>query len=416
MPNSNQISQKDRPINQRRMFSFLLIAISISIGIGPLFLFIFSPNNMIENNRLDADTYFTPIIMVILFISTLIYGKLGKYIIRNSSEFIPLFGLWLIMLLSSIIYSRGAYMTLNLPFLGAVLFFMCSRGIMLEHPEIIDKALLAYIYTCGIVSIFYLILINTPFAIVSQGRYFFLGENPNSYSTRLATSFVCSLFFLKKKNVNRNILIVLFLMSQLYIIFLSGSRGALFTLLIGSITYLISLKQIKGLKIFFNYRFIIFAVMMTIILLVIFSEIDFSETSMVERLTDFFESKNTGGRTQLWNDTFNIFIDNPIIGVGTDGFRNEMLIRFGEQRDAHNLFLYILSTSGVIGTLAFLAFLLPMALSSMQSQKNQFFSLTIFIVIISIAFRSGGILAYSLLWYLFAICSAQNKIGISNYD
>lgn len=416
MQSSNQISQKDRPNNQRRLFSFLLIAISISIGIGPLFLLIFSPKSIIENNRLDADTYLTPMIMVILFISILIYGKLGKYIIRNSSELIPLFGLWLTMLLSSIVYSKGGYITLNLPFLGAILFFMCSRGIMVEYPEITNKALLAYIYTCGIVSIFYLILINTPFAIVSQGRYFFLGENPNSYSTRLATSFVCSLFFIKKKNNNRNILIALFLISQLYIIFLSGSRGALFTVLIGAITYLICLKGTKGLKIFLNYRFIIFAVMMAIALLIIFSEVDFSETSMVARLTDFFESKNTGGRTQLWSDTFNIFIDNPIIGVGTDGFRNEMFIRFGEQRDAHNLFLFILSTSGVIGAIAFLSFLLPMALYSFQSRQKQFISLTIFIVIISIAFRSGGILAYSLLWYMFAICSAHNKIGFSSYD
>lgn len=198
MQSSSQISQKDRPNNQRRLFSFLLIAISISIGIGPLFLLIFSPKSIIENNRLDADTYLTPMIMVILFISILIYGKLGKYIIRNSSEFIPLIGLWLTMLLSSIVYSKGGYITLNLPFLGAILFFMCSRGIMVEYPEITNKALLAYIYTCGIVSLFYLILINTPFAIVSQGRYFFLGENPNSYSTRLATSFVCSLFFIKR--------------------------------------------------------------------------------------------------------------------------------------------------------------------------------------------------------------------------
>lgn len=63
------------------------------------------------------------------------------------------------------------------------------------------------------------------------------------------------------------------------------------------------------------------------------------------------------GRFELWENGIQLFLDNPLFGVGLFQFRSEMLERFGSTMFAHNTYLGILVESGVIGLFLFLFFL-----------------------------------------------------------
>lgn len=389
-----------------KTFSWILIAISISIGIGPLFLLALSPNRIIEAERLQIDSFITPFFIVVLFLFAILYGKLGQYVVKTFKQIIPLFLLWLILLISSILYSKvGTNTTLNLSFLGAIFFYVTSKGVMEEYPHTIARSLKAYVYTCGIVSVVYLFLIGSPFTFVSNGRFFFLGENPNSYSTRLAASIICTLFILEKKNYKRNILLLGLIITQLIIIYLSGSRGAIFMLVIGALVYYLSTFKHRNKKLTNTLTLMVPTIIFGVIIINNI-DINLEDTSMSERLSAFFTSNETGGRLDLWKDTFYIFENNPLIGVGSDGFTREMQLHFGEHRDAHNLFLYILTTSGVIGFIFFLFFLIPLTVKAYRHKRFQAYSITLLALMYFVAFKSGGVLAYSLMWFMFAIASA----------
>ena len=388
---------------QEKTFSLLVISISIAIGIGPLFLLL-SPSKILEADRLQIDSFITPIFITTLFGITILFRRLGIYIYRSFYQFLPLFLLWIILCLSSIFYSKsGTDASFNLSFLGAAMFYVSCKGVMEEYPQIIYKSVVAYVYTCGIASLIYILLLQTPFATISNGRYFFLGENPNSYSTRMTVSIICSIFLFNVNNRRRNIALSIFILAQLVIIFLSGSRGAIFMLGIGTLVFLTTSPKKIGKS---NFRIIGLIITILLLGIAIFNSVDFGDTSMEQRLLAFFESKDTGGRVELWKDTYLIFTDHPIIGVGSEGFTREMLIRYGEYRDAHNLFLYILTTGGIIGFFFFLAFILPLTITAFKQRKRQAYSVTLVALVVFIAFKSGGVLSYSLLWFMLAISSA----------
>ncbi len=400
--------------NRQCVFSFFLIATSIAIGVGPLYLLFVSPDSILETGRLQIDSFIAPIFIVGLFVISILYHRLGSYIYTSIKQFIPLLLLWLLLLFSSVLYSRnGANVSFNIPFLGAIFFYITCKGSMEDYPQTVKASLKAYVYTCGIVSLIYLLLIGSPFTLVSKGRYFFLGENPNSYSTRMAVSIICAIFFLEGNNLKQKIILGTLILSQSIVIFLSGSRGAVFMLVIGVVVYLFSSFK-GGQKLRINFLLPIGLILM--VGMILFGSLDFGEASMGARLLGFFESNDTGGRIELWKDSYAIFSDNPFIGVGSEGFIREMQLRFGENRDAHNLFLYLLTTGGIIGFLLFLYFLLPITFKAINQVKVQAYSITLIILMYFVAFKSGGVLSYSLLWYTLAIASAllnnRKKVSI----
>ncbi len=63
-------------------------------------------------------------------------------------------------------------------------------------------------------------------------------------------------------------------------------------------------------------------------------------------------------RVDLWGNAFNLFMENPILGVGYNGFQMTMNALQTELTDTHNYYLKILSEQGIIGFLVFLLLLL----------------------------------------------------------
>lgn len=103
---------------------------------------------------------------------------------------------------------------------------------------------------------------------------------------------------------------------------------------------------------------------------------------------DYSNASSITMRFEYWKIAFNIFKNNPIIGVGTGDIQNEFKKSYAKmqstldtkyQRRSHNQYLTILATLGIIGLICFLtAFLYPL----IQYQGELKFIFLVFAVII----------------------------------
>jgi O-antigen ligase len=71
------------------------------------------------------------------------------------------------------------------------------------------------------------------------------------------------------------------------------------------------------------------------------------------------KASSVGARLWMWDGAVNIFLENPIIGVGTGGYKNAMMKykddpSLQDPDQPHNSFLYLAASYGVVGLAAFL--------------------------------------------------------------
>ena len=396
-----------RKTNLRELILALpLLLITISVTTGPLFLLLYNPGFLLQSERLEEYTSVTSYLTGFLLLVVIFTGRLGRYIIKEKNAFVVLLLLWLILLFSSLIYPiPSGNIPFNWGFLGAILFYVSTVGVLKEFPQIQSIVLITYVMASGLTSIIYLILIGSPLAPVSSGRYFFLGENPNSYSTRMVIGVVITLFLLPTVNRKFQLVSLLLLSSQIVVIFLSGSRGALLMLAIAFLIFLFASKLSISSKTLYSLLILVGLVGFVSF----YGESIIAEASGWERLLSLFESGDSG-REHLWSQTFSIFLENPIIGVGQKGFTYEMMSRYGENRDAHNLFLFLLASGGLIGVSLFLIFYFSLFSSVLKVRAKSPMSLALFLVMFLFILKSGGVLGYSLMWLVFAIVRSQSQL------
>lgn len=378
----------------------LLLLIIISIIVGPLISVFFSPATVLATERLTDYSSATPYLIAIYVVAAVATGCLSRYLIEERKALIPLLGLWLTMLFSSVIHSNADNITLNIPYIGAILFYVTTVGLLRDFPQTHYKVSSVYILASGVVSVIYLLFLQTPFAPESNGRVFFMGENPNSYSTRMALSITMTLFLIPetRKKYLRYIYLAL-LPSQLIVTYMSGSRGAILMLGLAFLVFLFY-QRTRSTEKAISSILLLGLILISGGILVFSNEI--SDISTAERMLSLFESGDEG-RKSLWKETLSIFADNPIIGVGPNGFANEMMLRYEEVRDAHNIFVFLLASSGILGTFCFLAFFVPLTKDVLKRGASDSRGIALLLIMFLFMLKSGGILAYSLMWLVFAL-------------
>ena len=257
----------------------------------------------------------------------------------------------------------------------------------------IVSSIIAVLFWCGLLE---------QYITINQGRFSLFGENPNSTSARFSLAFILLLhvilknpFFWSKKRFFQLVL----LMPLINIVLASGSRGSFIILVISTFLYLILFPQKKAI----NKVLIISFLGVALVGGGIFILSKNSDYSILERLLDTYTTGNDAGRDQLNNYALNIWLDSPIVGEGTICFVNEMRIQFGETRTVHNLYFYILATSGIIGFVSFMYFIYNLLCDSLVVRKQEPISLVILLFMLLMAYKTGGALTYMLMWYVFAI-------------
>lgn len=127
-----------------------------------------------------------------------------------------------------------------------------------------------------------------------------------------------------------------------------------------------------------------------------------------------------GGREEIWSHALDIFYENPFFGVGTTGYYNEMVQRYGVYMDTHNLFLYFMVTGGVVALFLYLLFLRQLILSAKKNylHKKDVILYGLLLIYIFSVIKSGGAINSKLYWILasmvFGVGSSRHYIKLAN--
>jgi O-antigen ligase len=197
--------------------------------------------------------------------------------------------------------------------------------------------------------------------------------NPNFTSAFLAIAFTGAVSYLltyqKQKSFSFLALVIIFF-SPL-IIYSSQSRQGFYAMAVGLLTYFNLLFYLK------KYKFRIIVHIFTLIICL------FSVAGMLQSgpLSSMLYKESVSVRGFYWRAGFQMFIDNPIVGVGLDSyglfFRQykelDYVQRFGTEltsTNAHNTPIQLLSTGGLFVGISYLALVSLVVMSAILYLKS----------------------------------------------
>lgn len=132
-------------------------------------------------------------------------------------------------------------------------------------------------------------------------------------------------------------------------IFLTASRTGLVALAIAMSSYLVLTLQ--------NHRMKGFLIALTVVCGLVWLS-QFAPESSVKRLLTFGEEIRSGtmsNRRAIWAAGWDVFQENPLLGIGAGSFKVAMGPAIGAEMVAHNTYLSVLADMGLIGFGAFMA-------------------------------------------------------------
>lgn len=179
---------------------------------------------------------------------------------------------------------------------------------------------------------------------LSSYRLVVFDVNPIPIAIISGMSLIFSLYFIFNGNSKQKIINSFLICLFLIMIFLSGVRGVVISLLFGILLGYLFFYLIYGRKIKFNLRFfliLILGILLFFVLVLIFTNLSF------ERYTRPFYGRDVSFKLRqdyIFN-SFNLIRENFFIGKGI------------EDAYPHNIFLEIFVESGILGLLIFICFL-----------------------------------------------------------
>ncbi len=384
-------------------FLYCLLAFLLAFGSANIFE-LGSLRNVSE--AVTSQNSYSPILFATCALASLFDKKVFSRITKMGRYIVPLLVLFIAIVVGDVIYDSSGleqeafyYLKLFVAFTGFIIFSLY----FVEHPVILVRSLNVFAWTCTLIVIAYFLGLLDPFSFFSNGRLWLFGENPNSFSFLMGVGALVHLYSLlegKRFNILRffSILILLF-----YII-LSGSRGSFIMCLLSMVIVLVP---------FIKKHFIV-----SIILALVVSCVAFVFVQSVMSKVSFFERMNSltqeDERQILISNSFSLFEERPFFGFGRHGYVVERLVRFNDNRDAHNILVSVLAMGGFFGGIALLWFIVLLFNGTRKVIKKSLVPLSLFVYVFLISMKTGEILTYSMMWYTYAVVYAytsKSKFG-----
>lgn len=286
-------------------------------------------------------------------------------------------------------------------FFSFILFFK-------NNPQMIEPCFLVFSISCAIL-IFFAMTTNFGGNVVTyKGRFVIFGENPNSTSSRMsmAVLFFSNLLFSKQYKWLLKILISGCILVLFIYIIRSGSRGSFMVTLFGVILMFLSSHGRIGNKTIFVVLVILFVSWF------LPSLMKNEDVALFDRME---ELQGHTSREDLMKQALIIFGDNPIIGVGANGYNEEKAIRGFDHRDSHNIITTILAMGGTMAFVAFVILWLTLFRPTLQNRRRSLLPLVLNISIFIISLKTGGVITFVLMWYIYAVsyCWATGESSLS---
>ncbi len=324
--------------------------------------------------------------------------------------------------------SMLVFVTFGLPASGVAIYYA-------EHCNL-DKIIKWIDVLLPVISVSLLFSLKQLLVEISEGTSFY-SQNMSYYA---AYCFVLYLFFLLfgnkydrfplfKRRIYKYIS-VLMLPYLVTIMFFSGGRGALGTLILGTVVLLyLYNKNTRTHKI----KIIRVCVIMAIIAPLLYMVIPDDAKSVLDlnytRVFSFFDSSKdindrTSGRDEVLKISLEQIEEHPILGSGIFLYKKEFTLK-SEQPYPHNLFIEVMLQGGVLYLLLFSVFLIVILLKLYRVLKvpQQEFVAIITVFCMTMLMYSGSYIQSSFFWffvfyvYNFSFKSFKNyKPGTIQYS
>ena len=176
-----------------------------------------------------------------------------------------------------------------------------------------------------------------------------LGWNPNAVATILSLGLlgIVGLAFGRRTRELKVLLLMAlcsgFLAMQ---VVRTGSRGAAIALIVGFLVF--PLKKTKRLSSKIQL------VLLGVLAIGFLAWTSYRSDSVRERWEATFATGDTAGRETIFSEAWNMFLEKPLLGWGPISNLSELGKRLGlPYRDPHNLYLWVLTETGMFGAIPF---------------------------------------------------------------
>lgn len=235
------------------------------------------------------------------------------------------------------------------------------------------------------------------------------GTNANEYGIIMACGTLANLCFLEAAVRRRNASVLWFLFTSGLLAKAtidSASRSALICLVFGFAAYLISLTKEKVR--------ILIAFSMLILSFLLSSYFVLHNDTLLLRLTESALDRNIAGREFIFERAWDMFLERPLLGWGPGRHLSKLGYAFEKEvRDTHNLILYLLTQSGIVGFMIF-ATGVWICLRAAWKQRSDRLSNLPFVLIATllVANSANTLFLDKMFWFILAICVSLIKPSI----
>lgn len=226
-----------------------------------------------------------------------------------------------------------------------LLLFWTSYNVMCDE-RVVKGTLLTLIISCTIVAVLMFVgLGNSPY----EDRDTALGWNPNALATMLSSGLVgiVGLAFGRRTRELKVLLLMAACSGVLAMqIVRTGSRGALIALIVALLAF--PLKKTKSLSSKIQL------VLIGVLAIGFLAWTSYRSELVRERWEATFATGDTAGRDTIFAQAWNMFLEKPLLGWGPLSNVYELGSRVGLPfRDPHNLYLWVLTETGLFGAIPF---------------------------------------------------------------
>jgi O-antigen ligase len=232
-------------------------------------------------------------------------------------------------------------------------------------------------------------------------RYAGSGFNPNDLALVMVLSIPMAYYLSLKVRGVRAWINRLAIILALTTIFLSGSRGALVTLIVALAIIPLTYSFLTTREKLGNGTVAALALCIALI---------FVPAASWQRLATApteLEHGTLNERTVIWTAGLSLFSDHPVQGVGAGTFPYSVAKLLGQPLSAHNTFLSVLVEDGLVGFCLFLSILVTLLGSSLRLPPLERYLWIVLLSAWTVGMTTAAWEARKPTWFLFGLCVAQ---------
>jgi hypothetical protein len=378
-------------------YFFFLLAISFAFGsFNPLDL----GASMNITDHEGEQKGFTPILFGMCTLLSLFDAEVRKGLKGIKIYITPLYCLLGVYFFSALIYDissvadfLGTFVKLFVAFSGFIVF----TQYFIVHHDVFKWTMRVFALTCSLIMVLFFTGRLEGLYYYSKGRLVLFGENANSYSFVMGLGVLILIrglsykwpVFVKFLFVGMSIVIYFYIL-------MSGSRGTVLILgLALAIAYIDFLKKHAVISVA-----VVGAAGVLLLYMFNSSTEELSIFSRMEKLS------NGDERSNLIENALTLFYQSPLWGVGVNGYYDAKANLFHDMRDSHNMIVSIMVNGGLVGFIAISTFLLRVFRNAKSVFRYDKYPVALFTYMFLISMKTGGILSYSLMWFVYALIIA----------